>query len=83
MTRVKILARKKYKEHLFEITKVLTSSGCECFQYRIDGVIRWYYKAYKYLEDGVSYVELKAPYGLSDSRYEEALSILMSLVRAV
>ena len=83
MSSVKILARKNHKDHLFEITKVLTSSGCECFQYRIDGVIRWYYKAYKYLEDGVSYIELKAPYGLSDSRYEEALSTLMSLVGVV
>lgn len=77
MKDIEILSKKEIENISYTLTRVLNSNGNSCFQFRINGIIRWYFQAYKYLEDGVESIEIMAPFGLSNGEYENALLEIM------
>jgi len=61
----------------YSITRVLNSNGHSFFQFRMDDVVRWWFKAYEYAPDGVTSYPIIAPYGLGEKMYSSALDELI------
>lgn len=78
MGQVEVLIEKEVENTKYSITRILNLNGHPFFQFRINGEVRWYFKAYVYEPDGVTSHEIVAPYGLSAGLYERALKEIMS-----
>jgi hypothetical protein len=75
---IEILIKKEIGNKSYTLTRICNSNGHSYFQFRINGIVRWCYKAYEYEADGITSHEVKAPFGLSNAEYEKALTSIMS-----
>lgn len=61
-----------------ELLAIPNENGHLFYQFKINGNVRWYFRAYEYEEDGITSKKIYAPFGLAEEDYEGAFEKLIS-----
>lgn len=61
-----------------ELLAIPNENGHLFYQFKINGIIRWNFRAYEYEEDGITSKKIYAPLGLAEEDYEGAFEKLIS-----
>lgn len=69
------------KDGKFSLEAVLNAAGHYFYFLRFKGSVIWYFKAYKYKDDGITSEEISAPYGLSEKDYGAAMQKILSFYK--
>ena len=78
---VDTLKTKVIGKNCYELVGIKNNNDHIFYQFKINGVVRWMFKSYEYMENGIDSVKISAPYGIEQRNYEEAINTLISLFK--
>ena len=78
---VDTLKTKVIGNNCYELVGIKNHNGHVFYQFKINGVVRWYFKAYKYMDNGIDSVKISAPYGIEQRNYEQTIDKLISFFK--
>lgn len=78
---VDTLKTKLIGNNCYELVGIKNNNGHVFYQFKINGVVRWFFKAYKYMENGIDSVKISAPYGIEQGNFEEAINTLITQIK--
>lgn len=70
-----ISSKKDGKGNVISLSAIPNDFGHLYYQVKRNNNLIWFFKAYNYLEDGITSQQIKAPYGISEGDYESILNV--------